>query len=96
MQEWPERYRDLVLTWLGDQWDKPSRSDHYLMRIAQRVNQWSNSKATLKDQIIGFEKKKLVDPKTEMEARIARSKAVWIGGVEAAKKNLAERKLHGN
>ena len=84
MDDWPERFKTLAMAWLEEQWNKPSRSDYYLMRIAQRIQaQWSKKPATLKDQIIEFEQKKAeskpMDP-------VARSKAIWLGGLKAAQK----------
>lgn len=85
MNEWPERYKDLAMAWLDAQWNEPSRTDYYLMRVAQRLQQqWSKKQVSLKDQEIKFEFKKTV-PLTR-EEKIARSKAIWMGGVEAAKK----------
>lgn len=91
MEEWPERYKRLALLWLDEQWNKPSRSDYYLMRVAQRVHQWSTSKTSIKDQLIQFTTAKALTP----EERVAQSKAVWMGGLEAYRQNEALRAQQG-
>jgi hypothetical protein len=87
MGKWPERYRDLVLEWLEDQWNRPSRSDYYAMRISQRIQQGYSKKAvSIDDQMIKFAEptvQKPIDP-------VERSKAIWIGGVKAAQQAVRE------
>lgn len=85
MEEWTESRLLIALAWLKEQWNKPSRTDHYLMRIAQRAHQWTKGNSTLKDQIVNFEFKKIRSIPLTQEERVARSKAIWIGGVEASK-----------
>jgi hypothetical protein len=74
----------LAMAWLEEQWNKPSRTDYYLMRIAQRMHQqWSKKSVSMEDQRITFtfgQKKGL-----SMEERVAKSKAAWMGGVKAYK-----------
>lgn len=93
MEEWPERYRDLALAWMDSQWNTPSRSDYYLMRIAQRVQQqYSKKPISLKDQIVQFETAKSLS----MEDRVARSKAIWMGGIKAYQRQALEKQRRGN
>ena len=89
MYRWPERYKNLVLEWLRQQLNVPRRSDYYAMRIAQRIHQQYSKKAvSIKDQIVQFDVG-TKQPLT-MAERVARSKAVWLGGAEAAKKVKAK------
>ena len=85
----------LATAWLNEQWNKPSRTDYYLMRIAQRVHQQWNNKTVVgvDDQRVQFEMKKVVE--LTQEEKVARSKAIWKGGVKAAER-LEERARHGN
>ena len=89
MHEWPDRYRIIAMAWLNEQWNVPSRSDHYLMRIAQRITQqWSKKKTSLKDQRVTFTlAQKDKRPDLTAEERIAHSKATWMGGVKAYQEN---------
>jgi hypothetical protein len=85
MNEWPERWKNMALRWIKDQWNRPDQTHYYLMRIAQRIQQqWSKNtgQITLEGQRIRWN----VDdaPKKTLEERVAESKAVWIGGVKAA------------
>ena len=46
------------LKWLQSEWNNPSRSDHYLMRVAQRVQQVLSSKPNkigVDDQKLDFD-----------------------------------------
>ena len=79
MEEWPERFKDVAYAWLEKQWNEPSRTDFYLMRVAQRIHQqWSKGQISLKDENIEFVFKKAT--KLSKEERIAQSKAIWMGG----------------
>lgn len=97
MSKYPERYKDIALAWIRkkqkESWERPSRTDYYLMRIAQRIQQTSGIKASLKDQIISFVK----DEPSSMEERVARSKAIWIGGIKAVQpRDPLQGTQHGN
>jgi len=98
MHEWPDRYRVLVMAWLEGQWNAPSRTDYYLMRIAQRIHQqWSKRVVEMNDQRITFtfgSKQPL--SAEEREKRIARSKAVWMGGVKAYQEQARQEAQRGN
>lgn len=37
MERWSHRRYVTALAWLNDQWNKPSRSDHYQMQIAREI-----------------------------------------------------------
>lgn len=80
MQRWTERYLRTVIEWLNQQWNKPSRSDYYMMRVAQRVQQqWSKKPISIDDQKLTL---KVVKTRPlSREEKIARSKAVWMGGI---------------
>jgi hypothetical protein len=80
MDRWPERYLKTVLDWIERQWNKPSRTDYYLMRVAQRVQQqWSKKCVTIEDQKLQIKITKVRE--LTKEEKIARSKAIWIGGI---------------
>jgi len=65
--------------WLEEQWNKPSRTDHYLMRIAQRVQQqWSKKPVNLSDQLVKFARKTRREKPVDKAAQIARSKSIWM------------------
>ena len=81
MREWPERFKIIALGWLEEQWNKPSRTDWQLIRIAQRVHQRSKGAASLKEQQVLF------GPPPTPEERMAASKAAWTAGLRAASKN---------
>lgn len=73
--------------WLDEQWYSPSRSDHFLMRIAQRVQQVLSknpSKITLEHQeVFGRPKKESEEPEKmsaeEIKERTMWSKMRWFG-----------------
>lgn len=103
LREWPEHFKDLALAWLNEQWNVPSRSDYYMMRVAQRIQQqWSKEPVSLKDQIVDAalmkylnyeartQKEKAPGPATQEE--IERSKAIWMGGVKAYQRVAEERR----
>ena len=97
MCEWPDRFRKAALHWISDEFNEPSRSDYYLMRIAQRVQQWTSSKASVADQRLTFTNRSKAKKPT-MEQRVAASKATWMGGVKAYQDQLkanALRRSHG-
>ena len=77
------RFKNLAMAWLRKQWNEPSRSDYYLMRIAQRVQQqYSLRPISIEDQRVSHN---FTTAAQSRKDRIARSKSVWIGGVKAAK-----------
>ncbi len=64
--------------WLDEEWDKPSRSDNYLMQIAmevERVLSKNPNKIQMKSKLLKFVAP--VVPNLNPEARLAQSKAVW-------------------
>lgn len=68
-------------TWLAGEWNKPSRTDHYLMQIAfyiLRSNVTTPKRVLMEDQkiefIIGNKPKKTTNPKTIAAA----AKATWM------------------
>lgn len=44
MQKHTKRQKDAWLKWLRAQWNEPSRTDHYLMQIAQEIRMTSVAK----------------------------------------------------
>jgi hypothetical protein len=96
MAKWPDRYKHLVLAWLREQWNRPSRTDHYLMLIAKRLaQQWSKEAVTLDSQELKFEFKKVpVKKEPTQEDKVARSKAIWLGGLKAARDNMRQQRGH--
>lgn len=90
------------MCWLEKQWNKPSRSDHYLMRVAQRVLQSQSTKpqkVDLDDQKVSFT---LVKKKTEEETVESKkekskySKSIWTGLVNYHKSLKDRRKKKKN
>ena len=81
----PHREFKAFLAWLDEQWNQPSRSDYYLMQIAQSVhNQALRSKpGTLGLKHFGLEfKPKTAKETTEQQQQVAKNKielhkAVW-------------------
>lgn len=68
------------LSWLDDQWNEPTRSDYYLMQIAQKVVGVLAKQPELDTLKIPFEvagKKK----KISKEQATIWSKQRWLGGI---------------
>ncbi len=70
------------LEWLDQQWNKPDRTDHYLMSIVLAIRQIlaKNPKAfKLDDQKINFEFKEVkpIEPEVKKQGLLARAKAGW-------------------
>ena len=65
------------------------------MRVAQRAHQWNNGGATISEQLVKFKERKSKISQKDRDAAIARSKAVWMGGVKAAQQNIMDKR-HGN
>ena len=84
-QPWSEKLLRIASAWMDLQWNEPSRSDYYLMRVAQRVHQQWNSKTTVEisDQEIEFTTKKVCQktPEEEHQERVERSKSTWMSGL---------------
>lgn len=73
------------LAWLDKQWNEPSRTDYYLMRVAQtvtRIYHWltrDNSLITLTQFVIPFHTKPAEDEHEEtVEEATAHSQAAWF------------------
>ncbi len=105
MQEHTHREFKLWIAYLDDEWYRPTRSDHFLMRIAQRVQQipfqiWGkdSNKITLEHQEVF---KKPGDPKEKPEEESAESvkertlwsKMRWFGIAGLTRK---KKKKHGD
>lgn len=74
--------------WLDEEENLPSTSDHYLMRIAQRVGQLFRKdpqSVTLDQQKITFQRVKPAKPLTRKEAA-ARAKEAWFARTGAKRK----------
>lgn len=81
--------------WVEQQWNRPSRTDFYLMRVAQRVQQVlakNPGNITLEHQRVEIERKP-VKPKTQLtlEQQTVRSKAAWLGAVSSDKTRVTYR-----
>jgi hypothetical protein len=74
--------------WLEKQWNQPSRTDHYLMLIAQQVSQVFKKSTTsrVKDFLMKFTVPKKVKPLTRKEAAKIQ-KAAWFGRLQIEDKN---------
>ena len=82
------------IEWIRRQWNEPTRSDHYLMLIATRIQQVLHkhpNQVKLDDQRIKFGKPKPDKPKTpEQRATFSQwAKGIWRARVNKA---LAWRK----
>jgi len=92
MQEHTHREFKLWNTYLDDEWYRPSRSDYFLMRIAQRVQQVlmkEPNKAKLEHQeVFAKPEKQTADEEKE---KVDRSKSIWGGIV-----GLVKRKKRGH
>jgi len=78
------QYRTLA-AWLDEQWNHPTRSDHYLMQIAQEVRRvLAKDKREIKLEHFKLpfkraEKRAPEDPATKKARITAWSKARWFG-----------------
>ncbi len=103
MQEHTHREFKLADAWLDEEWYHPTRSDYFLMRIAQRVQQvafqiWGKDAGKVKlshQEVFGLpedhkEPEKL--SKEELEEKTEHSKSVWAGlvGLVRKKKNRGD------
>lgn len=91
-------YREykLRLAWLEDQWNNPSRTDYYLMRLTAIVGGlFSKKKVKLEDQKISFDNStsRATKPKITKEQASAKSKSRWFGFLGLQKKNTEESKI---
>lgn len=80
MQEHSNREYLAWQQWLDEEENLPSTSDHYLMRISQRIGQIFRKdpqKVTLEEQKITFQRVKPAKPLTRKEAA-ARAKEGWF------------------
>jgi hypothetical protein len=80
MESHTNREYEVWMAWLSNQWNEPSRSDHYLMQIAQevcRVLKKNPNQIQLQQFKIPFVlKKKVVKP--DKKVRLAQSKSFWF------------------
>lgn len=83
---WPgpitHRQYEMWQLWLDQQWNKPSRTDHYLMQIAMEVrrpNVKGSKNLKMKDFVIKFTSQDgRVGSKLSKEQATAFSKAKWL------------------
>lgn len=63
------------------------------MLIAKRLaQQWSKEQVSLESQELKFKFEKV--KKETQEDKVARSKAVWLGGLKAARDNMRKQSGH--
>ena len=93
MGRWTHREYVARLAWIDAQWEQPSLTDYYLMRVAQRVQQVlakNPGQIGLEHQQVKFERKKAEAPPPMTEAQrkvhIERSKAMWCTAVGLKRK----------
>ena len=97
MQKLSYRQYLVMLVWLRERWNKPDRTDHYLMRIAQRIQQVlmdDPNKVSIDHQKIDFVFKSKAPVKLtpeEQQMRLAISKARWKAAVGFGGKKHARR-----
>jgi hypothetical protein len=79
MRTWTYRKYLAVLAWLDHEWNRPSRSDHYAMQIAE----WVSRSQDLDSMKIHFDyvEPKPEKPKLTKEEIVKRSKARWAAAV---------------
>lgn len=64
--------------WLAEEWDRPNRTDHYLMRVAYEIRV-GNVKKPRSVKFEDFRLKFLTgDKKTEATRKAAKSKSSWL------------------
>lgn len=89
------------MRWFREEWNNPSRSDHYLMHIAQRVQQgWAKDarQVTSDMQRIEFEFKsaRSDDDEAQIEEanrrRTEASKEAWSFAIAQVKQHRQERR----
>lgn len=87
---WTHREFLTRLAWLDEQWNRPARSDYYLMRVAQRVQQVlsrSPNSVGIDDQRVRFESEAAMRRASEdTAAATRRAKAGWAGLIRAVKR----------
>lgn len=109
MKTHTERQLSAWLRWLDDEYENPSRTDWYLMRIAQRIQQFqqafgkSAQPISMEDQKVKFEsadltqKESLQKDSSQNKDRQALSKSSWISAVSGSTKNLVVKgRSHGH
>lgn len=82
--------------WLREQWNKPNRSDKYLMRVAQRVQQVlakNSNNITIEQQEIEFEFKQVhvLTKEEQRKIKTKEQKSAWksfAGGLSAVWKDI--------
>lgn len=102
MRELTYREYRTWLTWLDEQWNNPSRSDYYMMQIAQAVAR--KGIRNPQDVTVGMFRLPFVMKKGEEEekekepsapppippfSRVEVSQAIWLGSVGYTRKNMA-------
>lgn len=102
MIKWPERYKNIVLAWLDEQLKCPTRTEYYLMRIAQRVHaQWSKQGIQLDDELIPDlstrlkYRKYMSKQRVSQQSAVERSKAIWHSADKMAQQSNRTKK-HGH
>ncbi len=98
MAKWPDRYKVIALAWIEEQLKLPTRTEYYLMRVAQRVhNQWAKNPVQLDDELITDlsarlkYRKYMSKQKVSKQAAIERSKAIWHSADKLAEIGRAKR-----
>lgn len=76
------------LEWLRQQWNKPTRADHYAAQVAQEVYNANHRKGrTLDKFFLKFKfTKKQPKPELSPEDKLAQSKAGWFGALGMKRK----------
>lgn len=81
MRQHTDRELAVWLKWLGDQWNKPSRGDHYLMQLdctVKRLLAEHPDRVQLKDSQLRFESPPLAETMTPEElAADDKREAMW-------------------
>lgn len=78
MERLPYRWYRILLAWLNEDFERPNRTDHYLMQIPWRVSRMFGGKTELNDYRLTRQEENLQD-KLPPEVRRQLQHAVWIG-----------------
>jgi hypothetical protein len=95
------RQHRVFLAWLDLEWDRPSRTDQYLMQIAYEVRlanqRLKKNRPRFKDFRLKFtgEAARRQAPPASAEQAAAWSKALWLGRMQAAGVRVVEKTKGG-
>lgn len=86
MRRIPHRQFEMWMEWLDQQWNKPDRTDHYLMQLATIVNGMFNEARDMKIKFTFEAPKSPNDWKRPTPEQIAASEAAWTAAIAGSTK----------